>query len=262
MKKNLGLILLGLILGIGAFINFENLNIFKLGLVSLSLAFVAFKKNRDFSLVVLAIFLGFTLSFIRLSSFNLNESDMENVQVKILEKRKSNDSYRYTVHIKNKAYDQKAFIFDEGDFDIGDIMDLEGELKLINRSTNPNLFNFRSYAISKNVSLEFKPKNLHQEILRSQSENIFLKIRKEFFYYINRIFSNNLSKKSSDFVISLLLTDNLIDRDRLGRMGLAHILAVSGQIINYCSLDFFADKSFCSFIIGFYSILCGMSCNL
>lgn len=228
MKKNLSLILLGLILGIGVFINFENLNIFKLGLVSLSLAFVVYRKNRDFSLAVLAIFLGFTLSFIRLSSFNLHESDMENVQVKILEKRKSNNSYRYTVHIKNKTYDQKAFIFDEGDFDIGDIMDLEGELKLINRNTNPNLFNFRSYAISKNVSLEFKPKNLHQEILRSQSKNIFLKIRKEFFYYINRIFSNNLSKKSSDFVISLLLTDNLIDRESLGKMGLAHILAVSG----------------------------------
>ncbi len=55
---------------------------------------------------------------------------------------------------------------------------LAGDLKLVRRNTNPNLFSYRYYAISKGIGLEFKPRNLNQEVIRTRSSNIFLSLRR------------------------------------------------------------------------------------
>lgn len=231
MKKRFLIFLLGLILGIVGFINFENLNIIYMGLIFMPLSVFFYKKNSDLYILALAIFIGFSLGNFKINSYNLDESFQKDMKICVLEKRKSNDSNRYTVLIKNKDYKQKAFLFTDLYLDIGDEFVSDCSVNLISKNTNPNLYNFRSYAISKNVACQIDLVDKDFLEIR-KSKNIFLRIRKIFDSYVRDAFGKNLSKKSSDFVISFILAENLIDRQDLNKMGLAHIMAVSGLHID------------------------------
>ena len=69
-------------------------------------------------------------------------------------------------------------------------------------------------------------------MIRTRSSNIFLSLRRTFTSYVNRIFRENLSKDSADFVISVILADNLFEKGDINKLGLAHILAISGFHLN------------------------------
>lgn len=226
MKKRIAAILLGLILGITCFINFENLYIiylaFTMGIISLFF----YRKDKDYAIFFLAILLGFFMASLRFSMINPKEASNVELNFTIIDKKMSRNSYRYT--IKTHGTNKKAFMFEEADFDIGDKIEARGDLRLVNTNTNPNLFSYRKYAISKGVGLEFKAENSNQEITRQRSKNILLALRRNFTTYVNRIFKENLSKDSADFVISVILADSLFDRTEINKLGLAHILAVSG----------------------------------
>lgn len=226
MKKRIAFVLLGLILGITSFINFENLNIIYLALPIGLISLFFYRKNKDYAIFFLAVFLGFSMASFKLTRINPKEASNVDLNFTIIDKKMSRNSYRYT--IKNHDTNKKAFMFEEADFDIGDKIKARGDLRLVNTNTNPNLFSYRSYAISRGVGLEFKADNLDQEITRQRSKNIFLSFRRSFTTYINRIFKENLSKDSADFVISVILADSLFDKTEVNKLGLAHILAVSG----------------------------------
>lgn len=242
MKKRIAFVLLGLILGITCFINFENLNIiylaFPMGIISLFF----YKKDKDYAIFFLAILLGFSMASFKLHRLNPKEATNVELNFTIIDKKMSSNSYRYTIKIKEN--NKKAFMFEDADFDIGDQIQTRGDLRLVNTNTNPNLFSYRKYAISKGVGLEFKAENSNQEITRQRSKNIFLAIRRNFTTYVNRIFKENLSKDSADFVISVILADSLFDRTEINKLGLAHILAVSGFHIDLLMtfLIFFLSK--------------------
>ncbi len=226
MKKRIAYVLLGLILGITCFINFENLNIIYLALPLGIISLFFYGKNKDYAIFFLAILLGFSMASFKFSMINPKESSNVKINFTIIDKKMSRSSYRYTIKIDE--INKKAFMFEEADFDIGDKIGARGDLRLVNTNTNPNLFSYRKYAISKGVGLEFKSKDLDHEITRQRSKNIFLSIRSNFTTYVNRIFKENLSKDSADFVISVILADSLFDKTEVNKLGLAHILAVSG----------------------------------
>lgn len=226
MKKRIAFILLGLILGILGFVNFENINILYLAGTLGALCLFTYAKSKDYAIFFLAVLLGFSLASFKFSSINPREKSNVNIGFTIIDKKKSKNSFRYTIKIDKSK--QKAFMFNEADFDIGDKLECQGDLKLVNTNTNPNLFSYRLYAISKGVGLEFKPRKLNPEVSRLKSSDIFLGLRRRFTAYINRIFRKNLSKDSADFVISITLADNLFDREDINKLGLAHILAISG----------------------------------
>lgn len=225
MKKRIAYFLLGLILGILGFINFENLNILFLALGILIPAIFFYRKNKDYGIFFLAILVGFSLTSFKFHRIGPVEKRDVNVNFTIIDKKMSRSSYRYTIRLDDK---KKAFLFDEGDFDIGDKISVQGNLRLVNTNTNPNLFSYRFYAISKGVGLEFKVKDLNPEVTRLRSNNIFLKLRRTFTSYVNKIFRKNLSEDAADFIISVILADNLFDRTDINKLGLAHILAISG----------------------------------
>ena len=226
MKKRIAAILLGLILGITCFINFENLKIIYFGLGLGLLSIIFYGKNKDYAIFFLAVVLGFSMANFKLHRINPKEAKNIGINFTIIDKKVSRDSYRYTIKIDGT--NKKAFMFEDAGFDIGDKIKTRGDLRLVNTNTNPNLFSYRKYAISRGVGLEFKAENLNQEITRERSKNIFLSLRRNFTNYINRIFKENLSKDSANFVISVILADSLLDRTYVNKLGLAHILAVSG----------------------------------
>ena len=230
MKKRIIPFLLGLILGILGFINFENVNILYFGIIFGSLSIFFYRKSKEYAIFFLAILVGFSLASFKFSRINPKESKNVNINFTIIDKKMSKNSFRYTIKID--GYKKKAFMFDENDFDIGDKISCAGDLKLVRRNTNPNLFSYRSYAISKGIGLEFKPRNLNQEVIRTRSSNIFLSLRRSFTSYVNRIFRGNLSKDSADFVISVVLADNFFEKGDINKLGLAHILAISGFHLN------------------------------
>lgn len=230
MKKRIAPFLLGLILGILGFINFENVNILFFGLIFGTLFLFFYRKSKEYAIFFLAILIGFSLASFKFSRINPKESKNVNINFTIIDKKMSKNSLRYTIKIDENG--KKAFMFDENDFDIGDKISCAGDLKLVRRNTNPNLFSYRSYAISKGIGLEFKPRNLNQEVIRTRSSNIFLSLRRSFTSYLNRIFREYLSKDSADFVISVILADNLFEKGDINKLGLAHILAISGFHLN------------------------------
>ena len=230
MKKRILPFLLGLILGILGFINFENVNILYIGLIFASLSLFFYRKSKEYAIFFLAILIGFSLASFKFLKINPKESKDVNINFTIIDKKMSKNSFRYTIKIDENK--KKAFMFDEGDFDIGDQIASSGDLRLVRRNTNPNLFSYRSYAISKGIGLEFKPRNLNQEVIRTRSSNVFLSFRRAFTAYVNRIFRENLSKDSADFVISVILADNLFEKGDINKLGLAHILAISGFHLN------------------------------
>lgn len=226
MKKRIACILLGLILGITCFINFENLNIIYLALPMSLISLFFYGKNKDYAIFFLAILLGFFMASFKFNMINPKEASNVDINFTIIDKKMSRSSYRYTIKIDE--INKKAFMFGEADFDIGDKIEARGDLRLVNTNTNPNLFSYRKYAISRGIGLEFKAENIDQEIIRQRSKNILLALRRNFTTYINRIFKENLSKDSADFVISVILADSLFDKTEVNKLGLAHILAVSG----------------------------------
>lgn len=242
MKKRIAAILLGLILGITCFINFENLNIIYLALPMGLISIFFYRRDKDYAIFFLVVLLGFAMASFKFARINPKEETNLNLNFTIIDKKISRNSYRYTIKIDGT--NKKAFMFDEAEFDIGDKINTRGDLRLVNTNTNPNLFSYRSYAISKGVGLEFKTDNLDQEITRQRSKNIFLAIRRHFTTYVNRIFKGNMSKDSADFVISVILADSLFDKTEVNNLGLAHILAVSGFHIDLLMifLIFFLSK--------------------
>ncbi|WP_363310562.1 DNA internalization-related competence protein ComEC/Rec2 [uncultured Anaerococcus sp.] len=218
--------LLGLILGILGFITYENLNIIYPILVLGILALIFYKKNKELTVLFLAVLLGFSMASFKFNRINPKEVKNININFTVIDKKKSMNSYRYTVKIKENK--KKAFLFEDDIFEIGDEVKSHGDLKLISQNTNPNLFSYRAFAISKEVGLEFKPAKTNEGRNNSRSRNILLGLRRKFTSYVNNIFRENLSEDASDFVISVVLADSLFDRTDINKLGLAHILAISG----------------------------------
>lgn len=263
MRKFIFLFLISLISGIGIFINFENLNpLVLLGLL-LVLSIILLFIDKKYLLVSLGIALGFSLSLINFNSYKLKDFKNIKADVTILQKRETKDSYRYFVRVKGKKIKKKSVFFSDYEFEIGDKLFVDADINIPNRNTNPNLFNYRNYLISKNVASNLDIKEFKKI---GETSNFLLKLRRKFYSYIHDIYEKNLSKKASSFVISVILGENLLENNDIRDLGLSHILAVSGLhmdllfaaiifIFNIFNLDYKKAYIFALSICLFYGYL-------
>ena len=229
MRKFIFLFLISLVSGIGIFINFENLNpLVLLGFI-LVISIILLLIDKKYLLISLGIGLGFSLSLLNFNSYKLKDFKNIKANVTILQKRETKDSYRYFVRVKGKKIKEKSVIFSDYEFEIGDKLFVDADINIPNRNTNPNLFNYRNYLISKNVASNLDIKEFKKI---GETSSFLLKLRRKFYSYIHDIYEKNLSKKSSSFVISVILGENLLENNDIRDLGLSHILAVSGLHID------------------------------
>lgn len=225
MRKKILLFILGLLLGLLIFINYENLNILYIltGCIFISLLSVYRKNNLIY--MAIGIFLIFSLSSIKLKSQIVNIGDEGKFNFTVLEKRKEDYGFRYFLREKNGKSRGKILAFMEDDLAIGESFVGYGKVKLTSTNTNPNLFSYRKYLASKGIFKEIKIEKIDQ---RRRTRSFLLDMRNFFYNYIHKTFDNNLNKRSADFVVSVILGENLIENDSIRDLGLSHILAVSG----------------------------------
>lgn len=263
MRKFIFLFLISLISGIGIFINFENLNpLVLLGFI-LVISIILLFIDKKYLLISLGIGMGFSLSLLNFNSYKLKDFKNIKADVTILQKRETKDSYRYFVRVKGKKIKEKSVFFSDYEFEIGDKLIVGADVNIPNRNTNPNLFNYRNYLISKNVASNLDIKEFKKI---GETSNFLLKLRRKFYSYIHDIYEKNLSKKSSSFVISVILGENLLENNDIRDLGLSHILAVSGLhidllfaaiifIFNIFNLDYKKAYIFALSICLFYGYL-------
>lgn len=229
MRKKIFIALIGLLAGIGLFISFETINPIYILSISAVMALILLFIDKKLMAFPIALSIGFSLSFYKLDSYRLIDNSDEKLEITITEKRKVDDSYRFFVKVRGANISEKSVIFTEEDFPIGQKYLIDGEIALANKNTNPNLFNYRNYLISKGIGSNIKIKRIYKE---GRSSSILLNLRNKFYNYIHSIFENNLNKNSANFVISVVLGENLIQNEDIKDLGLAHILAVSGLHID------------------------------
>ncbi|MFO3715821.1 DNA internalization-related competence protein ComEC/Rec2 [Anaerococcus cruorum] len=229
MRKKIFIALIGLLAGIGLFISFETINPIYILSISAVMALILLFIDKKLIVFPIALAVGFSLSFYELNSYRLIDNSDQKLEITITEKRKVDDSYRYFVKVRGANISEKSVIFTEEDFPIGQKYLIDGEITLANKNTNPNLFNYRNYLISKSIGSNIKIKRIYKE---GRSSSILLNLRDKFYNYIHSIFENNLNKNSANFVISVVLGENLIQNEDIKDLGLAHILAVSGLHID------------------------------
>lgn len=225
MRKKILLVLIGFILGIGIFINFENLNPLYVLLAGGVSCLIFYLFDKKYALLPIALIFGFSISLMNFEQFKLKEAHPKQIEISILEKRGLKEGYRYFVRAVADGIDEKSVVFAEEDYEIGDMLLISGEVSLPNRNTNPNLFNYRNYLISKGIASTIKFDHVYK---KANSSSKLLALRRSFYNYIHDLFGLNLRPQSADFVISVVLGENLIDNDEIKDLGLAHILAVSG----------------------------------
>lgn len=227
MRKNLFLILLGLILGNLSFIYLESFNIF-LFLLFLILGFF-FIKN-DLAYIFIALSLGFSLSSLSFSSYKLEKFDTLDLDLTIIDKDTRKGYNNYTVKAYNKEYDidEKSIFTEDKNFEIGDRLRTKAKISYPKKNTNPYLFNYRSYLLTKKIKSSLKLID-YEKIGKSNS--FLLKAKKNFKDYINKVFDKNLSQNSSKFVKAVILSENY-ENDGLKSLGLSHILSISGLHID------------------------------
>lgn len=225
MQKKILLFILGLLLGLLIFINYENLNILYIFIGCFLLSILSVYRKNNLVYMAIGIFLIFSLSSIKLNSELIPFREEEKFQCTVLEKRKEEEGFRYFLRAENGKREGKVLAFMDEDLAIGETFIGYGKLKLPSTNTNPNLFSYRKYLASKGIFKEIKIDKIEK---RGRASSLLLKARNSFYNYVHKIFDNNLDKRSADFVVSVILGENLIENDSIRDLGLSHILAVSG----------------------------------
>lgn len=230
MRRNLFFILLGILSGIGIFIGDRSLGFYVL-LVSLFLTLVFFLYKRPLIFLSLGVLFGFFYASFYFSSYRLIDKDTRILETTILEKKEGEGYFTYITlceDVEDGVKERSVFTSDE-DYDIGDKLLIKAKVDLPARNTNPYLFSYRSYLLSKKVKSTIEIEKLYG---RGRSSSLLLSLKNSFYKYIHRIFDRNLEKESADFVSSVILGENLIRSDEIKDLGLSHILAVSGLHID------------------------------
>ena len=170
MRKNLFFLLISLISGIGIFTYFEAYNFLFVIIGLFVCGIFSFYKKSSLSF----IFFGFSLG-IFLASFYLL----------VVDKIKNQDSYTYYVLAKNENISEKSSFVSDKNFQIGDRIRANCDISWPNSNTNPYLFSYRKYLLSRKIKTKVDIKSYEK---LGQSSSFFLKGKRDFRAYI-RVFT-------------------------------------------------------------------------
>ena len=146
------------------------------------------------------------------SKYNINE---KHFILKVIDVKKKNDIYQ--VKLLGKEY----LICNYKDFpyDIGDIIEVTGELSFIEKNTIPNLFNYQDYYQKQGIYYKIKIKKIK-----------LLKKNKNLYYQIKKWINNRMNKMDNHYLYVFLLGDNsFVDnnlKNSLQENGLMYLLSI------------------------------------
>ena len=165
------------------------------------------------------LFLIFFIAIIFLHALIFKPANIKKYVVKDI-KIKNDITYLYTDHVLIKT---------KGNYMIGDILTVNGDLLKPNKNTNFNLFNYRNYLYSKKIYYVLN----NPIIIREKSNNIFYKIKNNIINIINK-------RDDKDYLYAFILGDkDYIDDDvksSISSNGISHLLCVSGMHVTILSI--------------------------
>ena len=241
MRKNLFFLLISLISGIGIFTYFEAYNFLFVIIGLFVCGIFSFYKKSSLSFIFFGFSLGIFLASFSFSSYKLDKYENLDLNLLVVDKIKNQDSYTYYVLVKNENISEKSSFVSDKNFQIGDRIRANCDISWPNSNTNPYLFSYRKYLLSRKIKTKLDIKSYEK---LGQSSSFFLKIKRNFRAYIDKVFGENLSNDSFLFVKAVILSEKYEKKEELSKLGIAHILAISGLHIDLLmSLILFLTKT-------------------
>ena len=173
-------------------------------------------------LLTLIVTLGITLYRINIKSeINIKQINIigQIINKKILENETE-------LEIQGK---EKILVKTKENYNLGDIIEIKGQIELPNNNTIPNLFNYKKYLKSKKINMIIKPYSIK---LIKQNNNLKYKIKENLINYINRF-------KTKQYLKTFILGDNSELEETIKTSyqinGISHLFAVSGMHLSLFS---------------------------
>ena len=201
--------------------------------------------------IVLYVLFSISILYLGLSVSNNKKIYIEkniNIKGKIVNIKKSND--KTTIDIK-KDSKYRITIYENVNYDLGDIISVKGVFKTPPNNTVFNLYNYRKYLLSKKIYLISSNPNIK---LISKNNNMFYKIKNNMLKHINNY-------KSKSYLKTFIMGDTsdvesgVLENYR--SLGISHLLAISGMHMSVFLfiLNFIFKKSKFKNIIIFIFLL-------
>lgn len=233
----------GLILGILSSYYFD----FNISLISVLFIFLCLylfynifreKLNKN-HIILVFLFVGFFLEvFYSKSSLIPYIDEIRDFSGKVIEIVEEKDEKNRAIviidHMDNieiKSEKTMLTVYGDANLELGQRVDFRGKLNRPNRNTNPYLFNYREYLLSKGIFTTVNIKDYDIEEI-SDTNSLIYNFKRDTIYRMDNLYDNYLSEKNSSLIKSILLGDsnylNEQDLKKYRNLGLSHILAISG----------------------------------
>lgn len=178
----------------------------------------------------------FVIAFIRTAAISSPLKEYEGKHLKsfyatVIEKKTTAFNKNYILKINYNRDTFYASFKASKDFKIGDILIGEGSFERPPSQDNFRSFSYRQYLKTKKVFLTAKKISLFD----SGKDSLFLLPRRYFINYIEQNLKKYTFSSDFDFAVSVVLGQKRMDQDTIdqySKLGLSHILAVSGLHIS------------------------------
>lgn len=254
MKSKLLSILLTFIVGIIFFYNFNIYIGYLYFFCSLSLiATLYLLRKRKFiiiSILILNFFLAGILTNYKIYNSKLLNFTNKNVTIQglVVEKMNTCGTYgTYAMKVLKIRHNNKTLSCSEKilltlrgtqNIEAGDFIEGSGKINEIEQGSNPKLFDNKVYFQSKNILSSITFNNNSYTVLKNKNFNI-KKITLKYKKNALRAIENNLNEMNSSIMKSIIFGDDTYLKsqtlDKFRKLGLSHILAVSGLHIGILS---------------------------
>lgn len=178
------------------------------------------KINYLYSFVIITLIYVYviTSNLIYFPKYNIDTKEVIGTVISV---KVNDDKITYIVKGKDKVI---VNIYDESPLQIGDIVKINGDLKIPNTNTIFNLFNYRNYLLSNKIYYQMS--GSIEKI--GESKNPFLKLKQSIINHIDEY-------KSKDYLMTFVLGDTSYIEDNVmssyRNNGISHLLAISGMHI-------------------------------
>lgn len=199
------------------------------GIITLFIGSMLLILKKKMSFVILCFFIIMGGYFFK-SDYKLDYSNKKE-NIAIVEKVRKEEEYfsSYILKKDNKNY-LLLNIYGNKKLDIGNIVEIKGELETIPKNTNNNLFNLKNYYKSQYVHKKTNLKDRDIEIIKT--EKSFYKKNDEFKKYVEKNIDKGIQTKEKTVLKAMITGDkSYIEEeylDKIRGLGIGHILAISG----------------------------------